>query len=69
VDKWGGRWTYGHPQAPQTQRGPAIIREWKAQSGKMMKRWADPAAGPRWFAERKPKVEKEQQWPGDWCNV
>ena len=69
VDKWGGRWTYGHPQAPQTQRGPAVIREWQAQSGKMMKRWADPAAGPRYFAARLPKIEKEQQWPGDWCNV
>lgn len=68
TDKWGAQWTYGHPQSPQTPHGPAIIKKWRAQSGKDMSRWTDPAAGPKWFSERKPKVEKEQQWPGDWFN-
>lgn len=44
TDKWGGRWTHNHPKAPTTQFGAMVLREWKAQSGKDMKRWVDPRA-------------------------
>jgi hypothetical protein len=65
-DKWGGEWTYDRADAPMTPRGPAVAKKWQAQSGSICNRWFDPAAGPEWFSQRKPKVEKAQQWEGGW---
>lgn len=64
-DRWGNTWVYDHPDAPQTPRGPAVMKVWTAQSGKLTRRWSDPASGPEWFEQRKPKVPKEQQWDGE----
>lgn len=68
ADKWGNVYTYDRPDAPQTLRGPALVKTWTSQAGKVCKRWVDPAAGPEWFAARKPKVDKAEQWEGGWAD-
>ena len=69
TDKWGVRWEYGRPDAPATPRGPAVAKHATSQAGKAYSRWEDPAAGPKWFQERQPKIEKSQQWQGSFINT
>lgn len=47
--KYGDRFTYGHPDAPDLPdgRGKYIFREWKSKDGKHRKAWVDPTVGPR----------------------
>jgi hypothetical protein len=66
TDRWGNTWTYGRVDAPVTQRGPAVVKTWTSQNGVLCKKWHDPAAGPEWFSQRKPKIEKAELWEGDW---
>ena len=65
TDKWGNTWEYGRPDAPATPRGPAVLKSGTSREGKGYKRWEDPAKGPRWYAQRQPKVDDSQLWPGE----
>lgn len=67
-DKWNNKWEYDCADAPLTPRGPAVLKHGKSREGKDYKKWEDPAAGPRWFSERKPKVETSDRWQGSFVN-
>lgn len=51
TDRYGGEWTYGHPDAPDLPegRGKYAMHAWKAKSGKFLKAWKDPIKGPKPF--------------------
>lgn len=48
-DKWGKKFAYGHPDAPDLPdgRGKYILKFVKLKSGEEKKVWVDPAEGPR----------------------
>lgn len=48
VDKWGTKWTYGLPDAPQCARGEMVLKSGTNKAGKPYKGWFDPASGPEW---------------------
>lgn len=43
-DRFGRYFEFGHPQAPQTAHGPAVLMHATGQSGKPYSRWLDPRA-------------------------
>lgn len=49
TDRYGNRFTYNHPDAPDLPdgRGKYIYKEGKSKAGKPYKAWVDPVAGPR----------------------
>lgn len=51
TDRFGGEWTYNHPDAPDLPdgRGKYAMHAWKAKSGKFLKAWKDPSKGPKPF--------------------
>lgn len=48
-DRWGKKFAYGHPDAPDLPdgRGKYILKFVKLKSGEEKKVWVDPAEGPR----------------------
>jgi hypothetical protein len=48
-DKWGKKFAYGHPDAPDLPdgRGKYILKYVKLKDGTEKKVWVDPAEGPR----------------------
>lgn len=52
TDKYGGEWTYNHPDAPDLPdgRGKYALHAWKSKAGKFLKAWKDPAKGPKPFS-------------------
>lgn len=67
-DNFGNEWEYDVPGAPMTPRGPAIIKVGKKKDGGTWRKWYDPAAGPKWFTDRNPKVATGDRWQGDFVN-
>lgn len=66
TDKYGNTWTYGLPNAPETQsRGAFVLKSWVDKSGKPRKKWFDPAAGPLWNGGPVAKTALEE---GPWYN-
>jgi hypothetical protein len=42
TDRWGNTYTYGHPQAPSTAHGPAVLKSGTSREGKAYQQWLDP---------------------------
>lgn len=65
-DKWGKKFVYGHPDAPDLPgaRGKYILMEAKSKEGKPYKKWVDPLKGPK---PAKPSEDGEKA-PDLWVN-
>lgn len=46
TDKFDNTYEFGHPKAPATPHGPAVLKTWKERSGKTRKSWVDPRTAP-----------------------
>ena len=68
LDRYANTWTYNKEGAPVTPRGPAVHKDFKSQAGKQFQRWEDPAKGPKWFADKNPKVDEANLYPGEWAS-
>ena len=66
-DNFGNEWEYDVAGAPMTPRGPAIVKRGNGAKG-LWRKWYDPAQGPEWFAQRKPKVNPSDRWQGEFIN-
>ena len=44
TDRWGNSFELGHPEAPLTPHGPAVLKRGKSQSGNLYAQWVDPRA-------------------------
>lgn len=64
TNKWGNKFTYNHPDAPDLPdgRGKYIQKDWTTKSGARKQAWVDPTTGPR---PAKPGVEEA---PIIWIN-
>lgn len=62
TDKYGAKFTYNHPDAPDLAdgRGKYVLKEWRSQAGKDLKAWVDPVKGPR--PARKGEAEAQIIW-------
>lgn len=62
TDKYGAKFTYNHPDAPDLSdgRGKYVLKEWRSQAGKDLKAWVDPIKGPR--PARKGEAEAQIIW-------
>ena len=40
-DRFGAKFVLNHPQAPTTPTGPAVLKRWRANSGKITTAWID----------------------------
>jgi len=66
TDKYGNTWTYGLPNAPESNsRGAFVLKSWVDKSGKPRKKWFDPAAGPLWNGG---PISKDALEEGPWYN-
>ena len=66
TDKYGNTWTYGLPNAPESNsRGAFVLKSWVDKTGKPRKKWFDPAAGPLWNGGPVNKTALEE---GPWYN-
>ena len=69
TDKWDNMWTYNHPSAPMTPRGPAVLKSAKSRDDKPYKRFEDPAKGPKWYADHgRDKPSDADMYPGEFFN-
>lgn len=63
-DRWGGRWTYGAPDAPALPdgRGFYVRHDWTSQAGKALSAWKDPSVkgAPKQFPAG--AVEADIKW-------
>lgn len=62
-DRWGNKWTYNLPDAPELPdgRGKYALKAGTARSGKAYRIFEDPSAGPKPFP--KGAVKAESIWP------
>lgn len=62
TDKYGAKFTYNHPDAPDLPdgRGKYVLKEWRSQAGKDLKAFVDPVKGPR--PARKGEAEAQIIW-------
>lgn len=67
VDNFKNEWEYDVAGAPDTPRGPAIVKRGTGGKGPWRK-WYDPCKGPEWFAQRQPRVDNAQVWQGEFIN-
>lgn len=68
TDRWGKSYQHGHPQAPQTPFGPAVLKRAQSQAGKPYARWVDPRAKeiPSVYAAGT-RNDPPDLWPGDFA--
>ncbi|MEW1959805.1 hypothetical protein [Kineococcus sp. NPDC059986] len=54
TDRYGNRYYSGHPKAPMTNRGPALLKFATSQQGKPYAVFVDPCKGTQFRGDRKP---------------
>lgn len=62
TDKWGGKWTYGLPNATSCPHGQRVLKEATSQAGKPYKMWCCPTHSPMAYRQ---KVSKDSNCQGE----
>lgn len=69
VNKYGNTYEWGHPQAPMTPGGQAVLKRATSRAGKAYARWIDPRSKeiPSVYAAGT-RQDPPDLWPGDFAN-